>query len=273
MHNFVTTKTLAGLTTGGHGSAVLAFTLIEILVVFAVIAILAALLLPALSLAKGRAWQTGCLNHLRQLAFACQMYSGDNNGLLVGNIPNPVDAQNGPAAWVYGELNVPAQATNLSNIQHGRLFPYVGQPAVYRCPADATQTNGVLRVRSYSMNSWMGSRTMETMYAEKGYRTFVRESEIAAAHAPAGLWVIADEHEATLDDGWFIVRMNDNRPFESRPATRHQQGYGLNFADSHAAIIKLRDALSLNPAQNAYPTNADWIRLKQMTTVPWTENP
>jgi prepilin-type N-terminal cleavage/methylation domain-containing protein len=58
------------------------FTLVELLVVIAVIAILAALLLPALSGAKERARRAACLNNIRQFIFAAHLYAGDHDDLL-----------------------------------------------------------------------------------------------------------------------------------------------------------------------------------------------
>ena len=240
-----------------------AFTLVELLVVIAIVAILAALLLPALSTAKSKSALATCTNNLKQLSLAAQMYTADSDGKLAENLPLGKGNTN---LWVLGNMRLSTDATNQILIRQGKFFPYANQVALYRCPADLSRTNSVLRVRSYSMNGWMGSRYMETAAYGEGYRTFVRDSELAAA-GPAQLWVIMDEHEGTIDDGWFLVTMNDRQPFASFPATRHQRAYGLSFADGHAEVYKLRDPNTQFASGQISPENSDWQRLKQVTTV------
>src|ERR1035438_7582244 len=60
------------------------FTLVELLVVIAIIAILVVLLLPVLSTAKAKAWQTQCLNNLKQIGVAIQLYADGNDDTLPG---------------------------------------------------------------------------------------------------------------------------------------------------------------------------------------------
>ena len=244
----------------------LAFTLIELLLVIAIVAILAALLLPALSSAKSRGQQVACLNHLRQLGMAFHLYAADNEGKLPENSPAVYKGTN---SWVTGNMKLSEEATNVNLIQQGKLFPYASQLAIYRCPSDLSASRGVPRARSYSMNSWVGSRYMEYFSRANSFRTFVRESELTAAR-PSALWLFVDEHERSIDDGCFLVTMDDSRPFESFPATRHAHGYGLNFADGHVEKYRLRDENSRSfeePGSQITAANSDWQRLKQVTTM------
>jgi prepilin-type N-terminal cleavage/methylation domain-containing protein/prepilin-type processing-associated H-X9-DG protein len=243
------------------------FTLLELLLVIGIIGVLAALLMPALSSAKGKAQRVTCQNNLKQLAVGEQMYSADNDTRLAMNSPG----NRMPENWVFGNMLMPQEATNQTLIRQGKLFPYANHVGAFHCAADRSETNSAPRVRSYSMNSWVGGRFMEEYSQQSRFRTFLRESELAAAR-PSSIWVDMDEHEQSINDAWFFVTMDDAQPFASFPAARHNHGYNLSFADGHIELFKLVDPESLRfdiseRERHFSRNNADWIRLKQVTTI------
>ena len=110
---------------------------------------------------------------------------------------------------------------------------------------------------------------MEATSAPGNFRTFVKDAEFATSGA-ATLWLIADEHELTIDDGYFLVTMNDSAPFASFPALRHHRSFTLSFVDGHAEALETpRPRHGSRPKQTGQiaRNNVDWLRLKQSTTM------
>jgi len=127
------------------------FTLAELLIVIAIIAVLAALLFPVLSRVKRKAQGVFCLNNLKQLGFSWASYSHDNEDKIP---PNNGDKQAGyvpgaspgyPQTWCAGWLNnsVPVpDNTNTLYLTASHLWPY---HKIWRC--------GVVRLTSRRQNS------------------------------------------------------------------------------------------------------------------------
>ena len=192
------------------------FTLIELLVVIAIIAILAALLLPALSRGKDNARTIQCLNNLKQLHLAWHMYASDHR-----NLPGNWDYSGGPTPpegnWVSGTMHYDVMQVFFGNLSDSTntallvdekktlLAPYLKSAAIFKCPADQSYAirggDRHPRVRSYSMNEHVG----ESSRAPDPSREYFYKSEDFIRHGPSDTFVLLDEHEDTINDGYFLV--------------------------------------------------------------------
>lgn len=112
-----------------------AFTLIELLVVIAIISVLAAILTPVFTQARGSSYQSACVSNQRQLGLAVLQYAQDYDEM----VPNGSNINLGQRMWA-GEG------------WGGQCFPYVRNAGVYRCPADSTPVRAPQCSISYGYN-------------------------------------------------------------------------------------------------------------------------
>ena len=259
------------------------FTLVELLVVMAVIGILAGLLLPALARSRARAMGIACLNNTRELARAWMIYAGENDDRLVYNLGGSRGVIPAPGSlalnWVNNVLSweLDRDNTNLAFLAQTPLASSLaGVPGVFTCPADHTvssiqrRAGWARRVRSYSMNAMVGdagpSLQSGTNVNNPGYRQYVKLGEF---ETPAGTFVFLDEHPDSINDGYFLNRLDD-REWMDLPASYHAGAATLAFADGHAELHTWKSPTVRPPARpDAAPlpfavgpgdaTDFDWL--------------
>lgn len=213
-----------------HSQLLRAFTLIELLVVVAIIGILAALLTPALRRARQSADNSGCVNNLRQLGAAAQMYWMDNDN---NSFPFKLGATNNGQIYWFGWIENGAEGTRRFDASLSVLYPYV-RGSVRVCPRlDYTMAQFKLKATGASYGYGYNLHLAPAATGPK-----IKMSEIAR---PSELAIFADA--AQVND--FQAPASPEHPMleefyyinatEATVHFRHRAVALVNFGDGHVA--------------------------------------
>jgi type II secretory pathway pseudopilin PulG len=230
------------------------FTLVEALVVAGVVGVLASVILPALSSAKGRGYGVVCLNNLRQLSLAWNLYAEDRDGYLPYNYgvsDTYATIANGQLLnWANNVMtwNLQGDNTNATLLAKGGLGPYLsGVTSPFRCPSDRSVSAAQRaagwseRARTYSMNAMMGYaggfiKNGGVNINNPKFKQFMKLGEIPD---PSGIFVFIEEHPQSINDGYFLNKPDALPPhWYDLPAAYHNGGANLSFADMHIEYRK-----------------------------------
>jgi prepilin-type N-terminal cleavage/methylation domain-containing protein/prepilin-type processing-associated H-X9-DG protein len=254
-----------------------AFTLVELLVVIAIIAILIAILLPALQIARRQSNAVKCLAHLRQIGLAFQLYEGDHRG---GMWPVAVHWFDATLERRWPDL-IARYITSNKNIAYDDIDRLRERSVLWGCPewtrsSDriGTSTDFANRVRlgygmQYYPTYFYDSNTAALAYIPSGKyvkgakwrvrgaeRGLVADSVTHVISTPPAFSVSATAWQpfngAAPSGGFYVDGSRHAKPGTSKHQTAHNRYMNMLFCDGHASPVSVKEAWNAihNPGQD-----------------------
>jgi prepilin-type N-terminal cleavage/methylation domain-containing protein len=226
-----------------------AFTLVELLVVISIIAVLLAVLMPALNRAREMSRTVICQTNLKQLGTAWAAYTVANNGLMVSAMTystedeGDIGAEYTRYSWVYAPMDLATKLTITNRkptlqeeqygIKQGKLFPYASDFGVFHCPSDKTG-----HFRSYTIpDSMNGQQNFVTGSFRKDWDSLTK---IAQVKRPSEKYVVIEEDD-TRDynmNSWLAEITAAGMPTRTKTAASETAYNHDPMAIRHNGLVK-----------------------------------
>ena len=208
------------------------FTLVELLVTIAIIAILASLLLPALTRSKVSAQSVRCVNNLHQLSIAAQLYWDDNNG---NTFPYHTSFTNNGDIYWFGWIATGDETTRAFDAHYGALYPYLAGRGVELCPAlNYSADHFKLKAEGATYGYGYNLKLSPPNKPPLNIRKLSRLSGLAllADAAQINTWQAPASPDNPMLEEWYYV--DDNATGQQPNGHfRHNQRANVLFCDGH----------------------------------------